>query len=44
MAQRLAVLAGLQLIWSGAHTLLVNRAVNVTKIAATTAPQARDAN
>jgi hypothetical protein len=37
-------LAGLQLIWSGAHTLLVNRAVNVTKIAATTAPQARDAN
>jgi divalent metal cation (Fe/Co/Zn/Cd) transporter len=26
--------AGLQLIWSGARTLLMNRAVNVTKIAA----------
>jgi divalent metal cation (Fe/Co/Zn/Cd) transporter len=40
----IAIFAGLQLIWSGAHTLLVKRAVNVTKIAATTALQARNAN
>jgi hypothetical protein len=40
----IAIFAGLQLIWSGAHTLLVNRAVDVTKIAATTALQARNAN
>ncbi len=30
----IAIFAGLQLIWSGTHTLLLNRAVNVTKIAA----------
>ena len=29
----IAILAGLQLIWSGAHTLRMNRAGNVTKIA-----------
>ena len=40
----IAIFAGLQLIWSGAHTLLVNRAVNVTKIAAATPLQARNAN
>jgi hypothetical protein len=30
----IVIFAGLQLIWSGARTLLMNRAVNVTKIAA----------
>jgi divalent metal cation (Fe/Co/Zn/Cd) transporter len=30
----IVIFAGLQLIWSGAHTLLVKRAVNATKIAA----------
>jgi uncharacterized membrane protein YfcA len=30
----IAIFAGLQLIWSGAHSLLLNRAVNATKIAA----------
>ena len=40
----IAIFAGLQLIWNGAHTLLVDRAVNVTKIAAATALPARSAD
>src|SRR5271156_189149 len=40
----IAIFAGLQLIWSGAHTLLANRTVNVTKIAAAAPLQVRNAN
>ena len=40
----IAILAGLQLIWSGAHTLIVNRAVSATKIAAATTLPARNAD
>jgi uncharacterized membrane protein YfcA len=40
----IAIFAGLQLIWSGAHTLLMNRAVNATGIAAATALPARNAD
>jgi uncharacterized membrane protein YfcA len=40
----IAIAAGLQLIWSGAHTLIANRAVSVTKIAAAAALPARDAD
>ncbi len=40
----IAIFAGLQLIWSGAHTLLVNRAVNFTKIAAATRLPASNAD
>jgi uncharacterized membrane protein YfcA len=40
----LAIFAGLQLIWSGTHTLLRNRAVNVTKIAAAAPLPARNAD
>src|SRR5271163_3168028 len=39
-----AIFAGLQLIWSGAHTLIVNRAVSATKIAAATTLPARNAD
>jgi uncharacterized protein len=40
----IAIFAGLQLIWSGAHTLLANRAVNVTKIAAAATLPARNSD
>jgi uncharacterized membrane protein YfcA len=40
----IAIAAGLQLIWSGAHTLLVNRAVSATKIAAAATLPARNAD
>jgi len=40
----IAIFAGLQLIWSGAHTLLINRALNATKIAAATTLPARNAD
>src|SRR5271168_4702581 len=40
----IAIFAGLQLIWSGAHTLLLNRAINPTKIAAATPLPVRNAD
>src|SRR5271154_3637597 len=40
----IAIFAGLQLIWSVAHTLIVNRAVSATKIAAATTLPARNAD
>src|SRR5580704_10774756 len=40
----IAIFAGLQLIWSGSHTLLRNRAVNVTEIAAAAPLPARNAD
>jgi uncharacterized protein len=40
----IAIAAGLQLIWSGAHTLLVNRALSATKIAAATPLPARNSD
>src|SRR5271170_6142539 len=40
----IAIFAGLQLIWSGAHTLLLNRAINPTKIAAAATLPARNAD
>jgi hypothetical protein len=40
----IAILAGSQLIWSGAHTLIVNRALNVTRIAAATPLPPHDAD
>jgi uncharacterized membrane protein YfcA len=40
----IAIAAGLQLIWSGAHTLLVNRTTAATKVAAATTLPARNAD
>jgi uncharacterized membrane protein YfcA len=40
----IAIFAGLQLIWSGAHTLIVNRALSATKIAAAKTLPARNAD
>ena len=40
----IAIFAGLQLIWSGAHTLLLNRAANVAKTVESAAPLARNAD
>jgi len=39
-----AIFAGLQLIWSGAHTLLTNRTANAIKIAAAVTLPARNAD
>ena len=40
----IAIFAGLQLIWSGAHTIIMNRAASATKIAAATTLPARNAD
>src|SRR5579863_1861170 len=40
----IAIFAGLQLIWSGAHTLLLNRTANVAKISAAATLPARNAD
>src|SRR5271156_4286390 len=40
----IAILAGLQLVWSGTHTLLTNRPANVAKISAATTLPARNAD
>jgi hypothetical protein len=40
----IAILAGLQLIWSGPHTLILNHAVSATNIAAAATLPPRNAD